>query len=146
MTGFEYTSPEPNSQRVSKIYKDLYGDWPDNEFMKGYNSIYLPKTGIELAGGFDKQKFSAKMHKVFINPKVQKNLAGGNLYYDEFGDLHAWDYLTEIVWDGQRAKPRVAAALPEIVWDGQRAKPRVAAALPPLKGPDSKKKPIYYKK
>lgn len=128
MTGFEYTSPEPNSQRVSKIYKKLYGDWPDNEFMKGYNSIYMPKTGIELAGGFDTQKFSAKMHKVFITPKVQKNIVGGNLYYDEFGDQHAWDYLTEVVWDGKRAKPRVAAA------------------LPPLKGPDSKKKPIYYKK
>jgi hypothetical protein len=96
--------------------------------MKGYNSIYMPKTGIELTGGFDTVKFSEKMHKVFITPKVQKNIVGGNLYYDEFGDQHAWDYLTEIVWDGERAKPRVAAA------------------LPPLKGPDSNKKPIYYKK
>jgi branched-chain amino acid transport system substrate-binding protein len=128
MTGFEYTSPEPNSQRLAKIYHKLYNDWPDNEFMKGYNSIYLPKTGIELAGGFDKVKFSKVMHKVFITPKVQKNICGGNLYYDEFGDLHAWDYLTKVVWDGKRAKPFVAAA------------------LPPLKGPDSKKKPIYYKK
>jgi branched-chain amino acid transport system substrate-binding protein len=126
MSGFEWNSPEPNSQRVSKIYKDIYGDWPDNEFMKGYNSVYLVKTGIEQAGGFDKAKYSQKMHKIFITPKVQKNIVGGNLYYDEFGDLHAWDYLVQIQWDGTHAKPKIVAA------------------LPPLKGPDSNKKTIWY--
>lgn len=127
MSGFEYTAPEPNSQRLGKYYKEKYGSWPDNEFMKGYNSIYLPFTGIQLANSLDKEKVAEKLRNVFITPKIQPNIVGGNLFYDEVGDLHAWDYLTRIVWDGKEAVPKVEAA------------------LPPLKGPDSNKAVIYYK-
>jgi len=128
MSGFEYNAPEPNCVRVSKYFKETYKEWPDNEFMKGYNSIYLVKTGIEQSGGFDKVKYSQKMHDIFITPKMQKNICGGNLYYDDVGDLHAWDYLVQVKWDGTHAKPKIVAA------------------LPPLKGPDSGKKTIWYEK
>lgn len=127
MSGFEYTAPEPNSQRLAKYYKEKYGSWPDNEFMKGYNSIYLPATGIKLANSFDKEKVAEKLRNVFITPQIQPNIVGGNLFYDEVGDLHAWDYLTRIVWDGKEAVPQIEAA------------------LPPMKGPDSNKAVIYYK-
>lgn len=128
MSGFEYNAPEPNCVRVSKYFHKTYGEWPDNEFMKGYNSIYLVKTGIEQTGGLDKVKYSQKMHGIFITPKMQKNICGGNLYYDDVGDLHAWDYLVQVKWDGTHAKPKIVAA------------------LPPLKGPDSGKKTIWYEK
>lgn len=128
MSGFEYNAPEPNCTRVSKWFKKQYGEWPDNEFMKGYNSVYLVKTGIEQVGGLEKVKYSQKMHDIFITPKVQKNICGGNLYYDKVGDLHAWDYLVQVKWDGQHAKPKIVAA------------------LPPLKGPDSSKKTKWYEK
>ncbi len=128
MSGFEYNAPEPNCVRVSKWFKKQYKEWPDNEFMKGYNSVYLVKTGIEQTGGFDKAKYSQKMHNIFITPKVQKNICGGNLYYDDVGDLHAWDYLVQVKWDGTHAKPKIVAA------------------LPPLKGPDSSKKTKWYEK
>ncbi len=128
MSGFEYNAPEPNCARISKWFKKQYKEWPDNEFMKGYNSIYLVKTGIEQTGGFDKVKYSQKMHDIFITPKMQKNICGGNLYYDDVGDLHLWDYLVQVKWDGTHAKPGIVAA------------------LPPLKGPDSNKKTIWYEK
>jgi len=127
MSGFEYSAPEPNCQRVSKIYKDKYGSWPDNEFMKGYNSIYLAKIGYEMVGSFDTKKFSEKMRDVFITPDVEPNIVGGNLYYDKAGDLHSWDYLTTVVWNGEEAKPKIVGA------------------LPPLAGPDSSKPTKYFK-
>jgi branched-chain amino acid transport system substrate-binding protein len=127
MSGFEYNSPDPNSLRLAKYYKSKFGAWPDNEFMKGYNSVYLPITGIKVTKSFDKEKVVEKFRKFFITPEIEPNVAGGKLYYDEVGDLHTWDYLTKIVWDGKEAVPKVEAA------------------LPPLKGPDSGKRIMYFK-
>jgi branched-chain amino acid transport system substrate-binding protein len=127
MSSFEYTSPDINCKRLAKYYKDKYGTWPDNEFMKGYNSIYVPVTGIQLTKSFDKEKVVEKLHGLMITPEIQPMVAGGKLYYDEVGDLHTWDYLTKIVWDGKAAVPQVEAA------------------LPPLKGPDAGKRIMYFK-
>lgn len=127
MSSFEYTSPDVNCIRLAKYYKEKYGEWPDNEFMKGYNSVYVPVTGILVTKSFDKEKVVEKLRKFFITPEIQPNVAGGKLYYDEVGDLHTWDYLTKIVWDGKAAVPKVEAA------------------LPPMKGPDSGKRVMYFK-
>jgi branched-chain amino acid transport system substrate-binding protein len=126
MSGFEYSVPDNNCQRLAEFYKEKWGGWPDNEFMKGYNSVYLIKTGYERAGGMDRDKFPQAMHDVFITPEMNPHLAGGSLYYDEFGDLHAWDYLVRVEWDGKETSLKIVAG------------------LPPLKGPDSTKKTIYY--
>lgn len=112
MSGFEYSAPDPGCQRLAKYYKEKYGAWPDNEFMKGYNSVYLIKNGFELANSFDTEKFSEKMHNVFITPKVQPNIIGGSLYYDETGELYSWDYLTKITWDGKDAVAKAQVAIP----------------------------------
>jgi ABC-type branched-subunit amino acid transport system substrate-binding protein len=127
-SGYEYSAPDPGCQRLAKYYKERYGVMPDNEFMKGYNAVYLVKTGIELAKSFDKEKFVEKMHNIHITSKIQPNIVGGSLYYDETGELHAWEYLTKIEWDGKEAQAKALAA------------------IPPLKGPDSDKKVIYYTK
>ena len=126
-SGYEYSAPEPGCQRLAKYYRERYGEWPDNEFMKGYNAVYLVKTGIELAKSFDKEKFVEKMHNVHITPKIQPNIVGGSLYYDENGELHSWDYLAKVTWDGKEA---LAKAL---------------FAIPPFKGPDSDKKTVVIK-
>lgn len=127
MSGFEYSVPDKNCRRLANYFKEKWNEWPDNEFMKGYNSIYLIKLGIERAGALDAEKFVEKMHKVFITPEVAPRLAGGSLYYDEVGDLHAWDYLLQVKWTGKEAELKVVAA------------------LPPLKGPDSEKETKYFK-
>lgn len=126
MSGFEYCVPDKNCQRLAKFFKEKWNEWPDNEFMKGYNSIYLIKLGIERAGALDTDKFVEKMHNILITPDIEPNLAGGNLYYDDVGDLHAWDYLIRVEWNGEQAEQKVVAA------------------LPPLKGPESDKKTKYY--
>jgi branched-chain amino acid transport system substrate-binding protein len=126
MSGFEYSVPDKNCKRLSNYYKEKWGEWPDNEFMKGYNSIYLIKLGYERAGGMERDKLPQVMHNVFITPQMNPNLAGGNLYYDKSGDLHAWDYLVRVEWNGKDTEQKIVAA------------------LPPLKGPDSTKKTVYY--
>lgn len=127
MSGFEYTVPDKNCKRLANYFKEKWNEWPDNEFMKGYNSIRLIALGIKRAAALDPDKFVEKMHKVFITPEMESKLAGGNLYYDEVGDLHAWDYLLQVQWTGSEADLKVVAA------------------LPPLKGPDSKEKTKYFK-
>jgi branched-chain amino acid transport system substrate-binding protein len=127
MSSFEYTSPDPNCQRLSKYFKDKYGAYPDNEFMKGYNSIYVPVTAIQQVKSIDKEKIAEKMKNFFIHPEIQPNVAGGKLFYDEFGDMHCWDYLTKIVWDGKNAVPKVEAM------------------IPPEKGPDAGKRIMFLK-
>ena len=126
MSGTEYSVPDPNCQRLSKFYKEKWGEWPDNEFLKGYNSIYMIKLGIERAGGFDRDKFPGGVHELFITPDLCDKLAGGNLYYDQFGDLHAWDYLVRLEWNGNGVDQKIVAA------------------LPPLKGPESDKQTKYF--